>query len=150
MIPSYFIQIDKFPLTPNGKVDKKSLPDPEVKPDKEYTAPKSGKEKIIANTWKNVLNLDKVSIYDNFFDIGGNSLNIIQVNSKLQEALEIEISIEKMFEYPTINSLANYLMLAEGDTCTTDKEIEHIDSIYDEAMHMMENAMQIIGEDKDG
>ncbi len=113
MIPSYFVQIDNMPLTPNGKVDRKALPEPEARPVNEYVAPKSDKEREIAAVWQEVLGLEKVGIHDNFFDVGGNSLKIIKLSVELKNRMGIEIPVAKMFQYPTIASLAGYI--AEAD-----------------------------------
>jgi acyl carrier protein len=112
MIPSYFIQLDKIPLTPNGKVDRKSLPAPGlVRPDlaQAYVAPVTDLEKTIADTWKEVLHLAEIGIDDNFFDIGGNSLALIQVNKKLNRTLDTQVPVIDMFRYTTIRSLSQYL-----------------------------------------
>jgi amino acid adenylation domain-containing protein len=112
MVPSYFVFLEKMPLNPNGKIDKKLLPDPGgFRPPMKgiYTAPKNEVEKTIANTWKEVLGLDRVGIDDNFFDIGGHSLHIIRVNTRLQKVFEKTIPVVDLFKYPTVRSLANYL-----------------------------------------
>ena len=73
MIPSYFVQIDKIPLTPNGKIDRKALPEPEVKSGKEYVAPRDVIEEKLAGIWSEVLNVEQssIGIDDNFFELGG-------------------------------------------------------------------------------
>ncbi|MGD2085001.1 MAG: amino acid adenylation domain-containing protein [Candidatus Aminicenantes bacterium] len=114
MIPAYFIPVEKIPLTANGKVDRKSLPDIDsirlpLHRKEGYAAPGTDLEKLIAGIWKDVLKLEKVGIGDNFFDIGGNSLNILQVNQKLNELLEESLPAMSMFRYTTIHSLAHFL-----------------------------------------
>ncbi|MFC2146114.1 amino acid adenylation domain-containing protein, partial [Acidobacteriota bacterium] len=114
MIPSYFIPAEKIPLTANGKVDRKSLPSIDgvslpLHRKEGYAAPGTDLEKLIAGIWKEVLKLEKVGIGDNFFDIGGNSLNILQVNQKLNEALKESLPAVSMFRYTTIHSLAHFL-----------------------------------------
>jgi amino acid adenylation domain-containing protein len=113
MVPARFIELETLPLTPTGKVDRKLLKliDREMKSERQvqYTAPKTELETQIADIWKEVLNTDKVGIHDNFFDLGGNSLGIIQVNFKLKAAFKREIPVLIMFEYSTIASMVRYL-----------------------------------------
>jgi len=114
MIPAYFFPVEKMPLTPNGKVDRKALlalNDYErLSTGVEYVEPGTQKEKIIADTWKEVLGLETIGIYDNFFELGGTSLNLIQINTKLQKAFEKDIPVVAMFQYPTVASLYEYII----------------------------------------
>jgi acyl carrier protein len=81
-------------------------------------------EKIIADTWKEVLNVAEVGIHDNFFDLGGNSLDIFTINSMLKKALNIDIPMVKMFKFPTVHSLARYLNHGERDENSPGKEMK--------------------------
>ncbi len=110
MIPSYFVQLEKLPLTLNGKLDKRKLPAPKVELDaRAYAAPETEQEKIIADIWKEVLQLERVGKYDIFFEIGGTSLHLIRLNNELKKAFNKDIPITKMFRYTTVSSLARYL-----------------------------------------
>ena len=112
MVPSAFVFLDALPLTPNGKVDRRGLPPSDsVRPnlEPEYVAPQTDAERIIANIWQEVLHLKKVGMDDNFFDLGGHSLLMVQVHSKLRQAFEKKISMVEMFQYPTIASVAKHL-----------------------------------------
>jgi amino acid adenylation domain-containing protein len=112
MVPSVFMLLDALPLTPNGKVDRRALPAPEgLRPTLAavYQAPCSEVERAIAKVWQEVLNLEKVGVNDNFFDLGGHSLLLVQVNHKLQELFNRELSIVELFQNSTISSLAQYL-----------------------------------------
>ncbi|MEH2382490.1 MAG: amino acid adenylation domain-containing protein [Nostoc sp.] len=112
MVPGVFIFLDTLPLLPNGKVDRRALPVPEgLRPTltTTYEVPQSKMEQQIAKFWQEVLHLDKVGIHDNFFDLGGHSLLMIQVNHKLRAILQRDISVVTMFQNPTIYSLAQYL-----------------------------------------
>jgi amino acid adenylation domain-containing protein len=127
MIPAYFIQLERIPLTSTGKIDKKQLPPPgtEVGEGKKYVAPKNGQEKQIAAIWKSVLQLKKFSVHDNFFDIGGNSLNIVQVTNRINDIFGKRLSIMVMFKYPTIRSFAEFLLQEEkAGQVTTKKRTE--------------------------
>jgi acyl-CoA synthetase (AMP-forming)/AMP-acid ligase II len=112
MIPSYFVPLEKFPLLANGKIDRKSLPEPERSRSQlkaTYVAPNSDMEIIIANIWKEVLNIDMAGIHDNFFDLGGTSIDIIKVGSRLKEVINRDIPAVTLFTYPKIESLAGHL-----------------------------------------
>jgi amino acid adenylation domain-containing protein len=111
MVPSVFMLLDSLPLTSNGKINRRALPSPEgIRPELtvEYVAPQSEVEQMIASIWQEVLEVEKVGVYDNFFDIGGNSLLVIQVHSKLCQLLNRELSVIDLFQHPTISTLANY------------------------------------------
>jgi len=143
MIPSYFIFLENIPLTPNGKINRQALPArdqsrPQLSTD--YAAPGSDREKMVAQLWTNVLNVDKVGIYDNFFDLGGNSLKLIQLNEKLKEALGKDIPVMTIFRYPTIGSLLQYL--GQGNTMNgmTDGQIEEAVGDLEETMGLLVGA----------
>ncbi|GAB1543928.1 hypothetical protein NUACC21_66040 [Scytonema sp. NUACC21] len=112
MMPSTFVMLDTLPLTPNGKVDRRRLPAPDVSQrilENSFVGPRTATEAAIAAIWSEVLQCERVSIYDNFFDIGGNSLLIILLNRKIHKALKTDIEIVDLFKYPTISALAQYL-----------------------------------------
>ncbi|MBE9049091.1 amino acid adenylation domain-containing protein [Nostocales cyanobacterium LEGE 11386] len=114
MVPSVFIILDTLPLSANGKVDRRSLPQPEnllLNAEEDYVAPQTDIEQRIATVWQAVLNLENVGVNHNFFEIGGNSLLIIKIFNKLTIILPdyVEyISLVDLFKYPTIQSLAKY------------------------------------------
>jgi len=112
MIPSSFIFLKAIPLTPNGKVDRKALPQLDgQRADLEtaYLAPETEIEQKIARILQTVLQVNQVGIHDNFFDLGGNSLLLVQVQEKLVEVLNREVPVLTLFQYPTINALLHYL-----------------------------------------
>ena len=114
MIPSVYVVLDRFPETPNRKVDRKALPAPESRTSSlaEFRAPDSQLEETIAAVWCEVLALPRVGATDNFFDIGGHSLLTIQVHGRLNELLPKKISLVDLFRHPTIRSLSRFL---DGD-----------------------------------
>lgn len=123
MIPSYFIPMEKLPQTPSGKIDRKSLQ--EQKTDHlslkaTYVAPQTAVEKTIVSVWQEVLQLEEVGVRDNFFDLGGNSLDILKMSDRLQEALEMDIPLVNLFKYPTIALLARSLKPADEDEAPLD------------------------------
>ncbi len=109
MIPAYFVPLDRMPLGPNGKLDRKRLPPPGIREGGTYVTPGSDREKIMAAVWKEVLELDRVGVEDNFFEMGGNSLDIIHLGYRLNETFKADIPVLLLFRYPTIRSLAVYL-----------------------------------------
>lgn len=118
MTPAYFIEIDKIPLTPNGKLDRDALPDYYVKPDPIYEQPASDMERLISDIWKEVLGIDYISVHDNFFQIGGNSLYGVRVIHRLKEVLKREIPVVTLFRFFTVQSLARYFEQAgESEIC---------------------------------
>ena len=120
MIPALIVQLDQLPLTPNGKIDKKALPDPESSdPANEYVAPGNVLEEKLAEIWKEVLDVDRIGIYDNFFDLGGHSLKAIQLISRLHKRLHVKIDIGKILANPTIHTLAKVLELEKPGSFTS-------------------------------
>lgn len=118
MVPSVFVVLDAFPLTPNGKVDRRALPAPDnLRPNLEtaYVAPRTEVERTIATLWGEVLRIEKVGTHDNFFDLGGHSLLLVKVHTKLQDFFDKEISIVDLFKYPTLNALAKFISEEKGD-----------------------------------
>src|SRR5690606_11400678 len=111
MIPNYFVQMESFPLTPSGKIDRKALPKPEdiVLESEKLVAPRSELEKQIYSIWLEVLGIEQVGIFDNFFHVGGHSLRAIQVVSRIEDALEVQISLGEFFSNPTIEKLAKLI-----------------------------------------
>lgn len=107
MIPSHFVFLDAFPLTPNNKIDRKVLPAPNLRQaiEESYEAPSTETEKLVADIWKTVLRLEKVGLRDNFFELGGNSLLGMHVISKISQALNIDLPLNSLFESPTISQL---------------------------------------------
>ncbi len=105
MVPSYIMQIDSLPLTSNGKVDKKALPEPEGNISAaEYVAPTNIVETELANIWSEVLGAKQVGINDNFFELGGDSIKAIQILAKSNQS-GINITVKDIFEYRTISKL---------------------------------------------
>ncbi|AFQ46210.1 non-ribosomal peptide synthetase [Desulfosporosinus meridiei] len=136
MIPNRFIWLPALPLTPNGKVDRKSLPNPTWSEDvkaNEYIAPRDGIEQRMADIWSKTLNVIKVGIDDDFFELGGDSLAILEIlSSSLSEAWKI--SAQEFYEHPTIRSLS--LEIKERDYVTyqnkkTSVYMSHVPSYFE-------------------
>ncbi len=127
MIPADFISLEALPLTHNGKIDRKKLPAPKAKradAADASAAPKNEIERAIAGIWQEVLNLEKVGVHDNFFDLGGHSLNLMQVQLKVKQVLKKEISAIDMFSYPTVSAFAKFLEQDQGGKISRQQRVE--------------------------
>jgi amino acid adenylation domain-containing protein len=119
MVPANIIFLEAIPHTPNGKIDRKALPAPS--PDlvreqvqEEFIAPQTELEMALADIWKEVLKVETIGIRDNFFDLGGHSLQIVEIFLRLKQRFEIEMSVVDLFQYNTIEALAEYLEQPAG------------------------------------
>jgi amino acid adenylation domain-containing protein len=109
MVPSTFVKLAALPLTPNGKIDQRALPKPVTARGDlatKYAAPRSDDERTIAGIWQEVLQVERVGLHDNFFDLGGHSLQLMRVYGKINAAFQSEIPIVTLFEHPTVTGLA--------------------------------------------
>ncbi|HEX3043744.1 MAG TPA: amino acid adenylation domain-containing protein [Bacillota bacterium] len=111
MIPSYFIELEKLPLTSNGKVDRRRLPEPagRIKTKVLYVAPRNQMEMTLAGIWREVLGIEKIGIHDNFFESGGHSLKATVLMSKVHKTFNLELPLLEIFNRPTIREQAEYL-----------------------------------------
>jgi acyl carrier protein len=115
MVPSLIVTLPYLPLTRNGKVDRNSLPSAEslrTNVEANYVEPTTKMQQTIASIWRKVLQIEKVGINDNFFDLGGNSLLMARVHNELRQVFRKEISMVEMFNSTTISSLTSYLTRA--------------------------------------
>ncbi|BBM83126.1 non-ribosomal peptide synthetase [Candidatus Uabimicrobium amorphum] len=110
MVPSIFVYLDSLPLNVNGKIDRKALPKPEEKA-VAFVAPQTQEEVLLSSIWQEVLQKEKISVHDNFFSLGGDSLAIIQIVAKITVAFNITIPIALFFQMATISELAAYITL---------------------------------------
>ncbi|MCP4261672.1 MAG: amino acid adenylation domain-containing protein [Planctomycetes bacterium] len=115
MVPAYFITLEKLPMTPNGKIDRNALSFHEqIQQQKPYSvSPATDAEREIEEVWREVLKQENFGLDDNFFDMGGHSLLLVRVQSKLKQIFDKDIPVFNLFQYPTIRSLANYLTRGE-------------------------------------
>jgi amino acid adenylation domain-containing protein len=116
MLPSDFVVLERTPLTPNGKIDRKALPMPDrARPDlsEAFIAPRTPLEEMLADAWKQILGREKVGVHDSFFELGGHSLLATQLISRLREIFQIEMPMRYLFESPTIAGLAEKMLQEE-------------------------------------
>ncbi|RME54283.1 MAG: amino acid adenylation domain-containing protein, partial [Deltaproteobacteria bacterium] len=103
MIPSRFVHLDAFPLTPNGKIDRKALPRPDAHLGgaAPFMPPRTPYEEALTEIWREILDTEKIGIHDNFFELGGHSLLATQLFGRIRETFQVELSIRAIFEAPT-------------------------------------------------
>ncbi|MGG4207781.1 amino acid adenylation domain-containing protein, partial [Paenibacillus jamilae] len=108
MIPSYFVQLERMPLTTNGKVDRKALPEPQggIQTGVEYVAPRNRTESELVKIWEEVLGYSGIGVLDNFFELGGHSLRATNLVSKIQKEMNVELPLRDVFRYSTIEEMA--------------------------------------------
>ncbi|MDP9679488.1 amino acid adenylation domain-containing protein/non-ribosomal peptide synthase protein (TIGR01720 family), partial [Paenibacillus jamilae] len=110
MVPSYFVQLEQMPLSPNGKIDRKALPAPEgsLQTGADYAEPRTAQERALVAVWQSVLGLQTVGILGNFFDLGGDSIKAIQIASRTFQA-GYKLDMKDLFQYPTVAALAPHM-----------------------------------------
>jgi SagB-type dehydrogenase family enzyme len=112
MVPSAYVLLDALPLSPNGKVDRRALPVPGAlrpKSDVPLVLPRNDLERRLAEIVQRVLGVETVGIHHNFFELGANSVSLVQIHNRLKQELEIDVPIVEMFRRPTISHLAQQL-----------------------------------------
>jgi amino acid adenylation domain-containing protein len=139
MIPTYYVYLTSLPLTHNGKINKKALPEPEIKAGENYKPPSNEIEERLVEIWSEVLAVDKdtISINSNFFEIGGHSINLLRVHSMINEEFKSNISVANMFSLSNIYALADFI--TNGN-----RKINELEEGLDER----EEALSFLGENR--
>jgi acyl carrier protein len=134
MVPDYWLILENLPLTSNGKIDRRALPlpNPELNRSVDYVAPDNPTQKAIATIFGQALKLEKVGIYDNFFEIGGNSLQATQVMSRLRESFSLELPLRRLFERPTVADLALAVIEIQTTLQKLQTPIDHLSGDLEE------------------
>lgn len=111
MVPAYFIHLDQFPLTPNGKIDRKALPDPEVTGEQKYVPPANQTEEKLVSIWSSILkmNADMIGVTSSFFELGGNSLRATVLTNRIFKEFAVEVPLKEIFNRQDIYQLALYI-----------------------------------------
>jgi amino acid adenylation domain-containing protein len=115
MIPAAFVALDAFPLTANGKLDRRALPAPDIASTAGYVAPRDEVEAMLAQLWAELLGVERVGVRDDFFALGGHSLLAVRLLAKLQHVLGVRVSLRALFEAPTIEALAMRVAAGRGE-----------------------------------
>ncbi|WP_346762728.1 non-ribosomal peptide synthetase [Agaribacillus aureus] len=119
MVPAIFYKIDQFPKSPNGKIDIKALPKVDLSienADKKIVAPRNDTEKAIMEIWVDTLNIEQISIHDNFFDLGGHSLLAVYMVTQIEKRMGVNIVVSALMKFPTIARLSNWIIQEQQDT----------------------------------
>jgi amino acid adenylation domain-containing protein len=130
MVPSAYIKMEKLPLNQNGKIDRKSLSRAKgviLQTTETIVAPQTDIERYLAEVWQEFLQIDQVGIEDNFFDLGGHSLMIVQIQARLVERFGDRLKVVDFFTYPTIAALAQYLEQPQNETALEEAAIQRAD-----------------------
>jgi acyl carrier protein len=142
MVPSAFVTLDALPLTPSGKVDRRSLPDPaEVAADHapDAVAPRTPIEEAVAAIWSRVLGVERVGVEDDFFVLGGHSLLAAQVVAQVRSDLAVELPMHSLFTMPTVASLSAEIgrMMESADEDETAQLLADLEHLSDEEVERM-------------
>ncbi|MED4404214.1 non-ribosomal peptide synthetase, partial [Metabacillus fastidiosus] len=128
MVPAFFVQMDKLPLTTNGKVDRKALPEPDRNGmGTEYEAPRNAVEETLAVIWQDVLGIERVGITDHFFEMGGHSLKATAMVSRIHKELKVEVPLRQLFQTPTIKGIAEFITSVNESMHVSIRKVEEHD-----------------------
>jgi len=137
MLPTAFVVLDNFPLTANGKLDLHALAETDGPPREtgaDYVEPRTEMEKTVATVWCAVLQVERVGVRDNFFDLGGTSISMAVVCNQLREVLQRDLSMVDLFTFTTINSLASHLAHTGSESAIQPLDSETVEARR-ETMH---------------
>ncbi|MEM9218553.1 MAG: amino acid adenylation domain-containing protein [Cyanobacteria bacterium P01_F01_bin.150] len=144
MIPSIFTRMDTFPLTANGKVNRRQLPEPIVDSSAslKFVAPRTPVEAVIAGIWADIAGLEAVGVHDDFFlDLSGNSLLAIQVATAMRETLQLEISLRHFFEAPTVAQQADSMLTLSEEKARLERTAQLLLSLAELSDSEIDNAL---------
>jgi len=143
MLPGAFVFLEALPLNPNGKVDRRQLPDPgAARPELErpWVAPRTSVEEELAGIWRELLKVERVGVYDNFFELGGHSLLLIQLASRLRSRFQIELPLRLLFDMPTLDELTTVIaanQIKGQDAAEMDQLIAELEQLSPEEVQAM-------------
>ncbi len=132
MLPAAFVQLASFPLTPNGKLDRKALPAPDASAvlARAYAAPQGAIETAIAAIWQDLLGLERVGRHDHFFELGGHSLLAVRMTVRMREAFDVDVPLRSLFEHPVLSRMSDAVVSLQL-TLFPDEEIERLQDELD-------------------
>jgi acyl carrier protein len=139
MVPAAYVQLERMPLTANGKLDRRALPAPEGEAfgRREYEEPQRGLERALAQIWSELLGVDRVGRQDHFFELGGHSLLATQVIARLRKAFDVQLAVHALFTTPTVAGLAEAVaesrrVASEADDVELARLLEELEGLSDE------------------
>ncbi|WPS88761.1 amino acid adenylation domain-containing protein [Brevibacillus halotolerans] len=124
MIPAYMMEVEKMPLTANGKVDKRALPVPDRQRMNEYVAPATETEEKLVLLFQEILGLERIGTKDHFFELGGHSLKAMMLVSRMHKELGVDVQLNEMFARPTVKDLSAYIDQMNGSAYTAIQPVE--------------------------
>ncbi len=145
MVPALFVELNSFPQTPSGKIDRRALPEPEgIRPElsSQYVAPRTPVEQELARIAAEVLGLDRVGVQDNFFELGGHSMLAVKVIARIQEQYRVDIPLKTLFESPTVEGLAmtiTQLQAQQQDEKQLEQLLNELENLSDEEARKLLN-----------
>ncbi|SFB47227.1 non-ribosomal peptide synthetase, partial [Clostridium frigidicarnis] len=148
MIPAYFVKLERMPITPNGKLDRRALPKPNLDERlTSYEAPRNALEETLVRVWSEILGIQKIGINDNFFELGGHSLKAMTLISKIHKETNKEVPLKELFKSPTIKGLSKFIEEAEESIYSKIEKVEERE--YYEASSAQKRMYIIQGFDKE-
>jgi amino acid adenylation domain-containing protein len=151
MIPPAFVVLESMPLSANGKIDRRALPDPDgsaLRDESSYVAPRTTLEEVLAAMWAEVLKLERVGVRDNFFALGGHSLTAMQIMSRLRKTFQMELPLRVVFEATTVEKLARGIVEHEAKPGQAEKIatiVKKIQGMSDEEKRAMLKERRPVG-----
>jgi acyl carrier protein len=119
MLPDAFVLMEEFPLTSNGKLDRRKLPEPDrsdLVTTSEFASAQTSTEATLARLWGEVLGLEQIGRYDNFFELGGHSLLATRLVARIRDTFNVDLSLRRLFETPTLNAIADFIGMTQQPT----------------------------------
>jgi acyl carrier protein len=148
MVPTIFVALERLPLTPNGKLDRLALPAPDGESAEEHVAPRTAVEAVLTKIWCELLGFERISIYSNFFEVGGHSLLVMQMISRVRETFKTEMPLYRLFQASTIAGLAQVRVQYEakpGQMEMIARLRQKLDSMSEDEMRAMLEAKKKAG-----
>ncbi|WP_367616520.1 amino acid adenylation domain-containing protein [Pseudomonas farsensis] len=131
MVPSHWVLLDALPLSPNGKLERKALPRPDVsQAQASYVAPQSQLQQQVANIWQDVLQAERVGLGDNFFELGGHSLLLVTIVSRIQLELGMKLTPQMLFQHPVLGDFVDHLQ--QSGEQLDDAKLDRLEALFDD------------------
>ncbi|MBF0622398.1 MAG: amino acid adenylation domain-containing protein [Magnetococcales bacterium] len=141
MVPSLYVALDEIPMLPNGKVNRNALPEPDLnkRVSSSYQPPGNELEKVLVEIWSDLLDVEQIGIHDNFFELGGQSLTAIEFVHRIRRALALSVSVTHLYDYPTIQALANALSTQQDQQRSlTENEADELETLVPDPKNWFE------------